>query len=57
VIDAWKNWENGAILSSGPIQLKFQTFFNQLIPDALILENLLKNNDNWFNIMFKTNNL
>jgi hypothetical protein len=58
VINAWKNWEGGIILSNSNVRQKFATYFNvPQITSSSQLENLLINNDNWFDIMFRNNNL
>jgi hypothetical protein len=60
VIDAWKNWENGAILEASSVPAgKIRVFavskgYNL---DINSLEDFLTDTDDWFTIMFKNTDL
>jgi hypothetical protein len=56
VINAWKNWNNGAILNDLRIQQSFGTFTGATIRNAADFETVLIQNDNWFDSMFNNNN-
>jgi hypothetical protein len=61
VIDAWKNWENGAILDETKlVEPKIRAFavskFYNFGIDKTI-EDFLKETDDWFSIMFEDTNL
>ena len=57
VIAAWKKWDNGAILKSGAIRIKYNNLTNQNLQNAIDFENALRDNNQWFDLMFKNNGL
>jgi hypothetical protein len=56
VINAWKNWENGAILKDDEILTKFKAFGEEKGYDFTIntVEDFLKDTDEWFNLIFNS---
>ncbi len=61
VINAWKNWGGGVLFNDQNILNLFTDFArrtsgNNAIPvfTSQTLENFLKNNDSWFDMIFKT---
>ena len=57
VINVWKNWNNGLIFSERKIITKFEALFDTEILNSAQLEQLLTQNDNWFDLIFKNNDL
>jgi hypothetical protein len=57
VVDAWLSFNNGQIFSESSIRAKFSEYFDVYIDDAAELEELLRENDNWFLSIFLNNNL
>jgi hypothetical protein len=61
VIDAWKNWENGAILEASSVPAgKIRVFAVEKLYNFGIdktIEDFLRDTDDWFTIMFKNTDL
>jgi hypothetical protein len=60
VIDAWKNWENGAILEASSIpasRIEAYAISKGYDTIANSLEDFLTETDDWFNSMFKNTDL
>jgi hypothetical protein len=65
VIKAWTKWNDGAILNNNVIQNKFSAFAKIKLNDQNItffdkpdrLQSFLIDNNDWFDLIFKNNNL
>jgi len=57
VITAWKNWEGGAVYEIPSIKSKFEAFALSKNYDLInnTIEDFLKDTDEWFILIFKSN--